>query len=75
MIDWISVKERLPDNDREILIRSCYGYSVGHISCCVGGGFLKDSGVQLEQVTHWAEINEPQSQDMLNYLSLLNDRN
>jgi hypothetical protein len=62
MINWISVKDRLPENECDILIWTPYGHwnaTGGHYKPDRKAFYEHDS-VLIEDVTHWAEINEPE---------------
>lgn len=53
---WISVKDRLPDTDREMLVYDLdFGCSV--LSCI--GREREDLPFFLPHVTHWRELPDP----------------
>jgi hypothetical protein len=61
-MEWISVKDQLPDEDARVL---CFGFTgsmiVGSIWAEVEKeGYYAESGEDmLDEVTHWMELPEP----------------
>lgn len=58
---WIPVRERMPDNDRDVWLWCAGRPRVGHFDAvenewCIGGR------ADPEKVTHWAEIASPGSE-------------
>jgi len=64
MIEWISVKDRLPGKDT----RNVRLFKLDGVPCVYSGNMLPDGRVYLygfgkktlEGFTHWAEINLPE---------------
>ena len=65
MINWISVDERLPDNTRNVLLYTRLGYRLRNVTVgfyeSIGNNFCDTQRGHIDKVTHWAEINEPES--------------
>jgi hypothetical protein len=63
MINWISVEERLPDDNRDVLvcIKDNHGclYQIGSLNS-EKNMLLMMGFYPLSNATHWAEINEPE---------------
>lgn len=71
MINWISIKDRLPPKGLNVLLK-CSGYKLPFVVGQLAGGHSKytllfcavhvvnhDYDEWLTDVTHWAEINMP----------------
>jgi len=68
-MNWISVKERLPETNQEVLV-FCYGYNIEQVLTIwdgkssfwdKGNSFMKGNGcpIGLIDVTHWMPLPEP----------------
>ncbi len=58
--EWISVDERLPDNQRSVLVLADYRHLGGIVYVdkdCVG--VLKRDWCKTDMVTHWRELPQP----------------
>lgn len=59
--DWISVKDRLPENKQIVLVIN----NLGEIAVCradISWNFifmLNDTNLQIKNVTHWMDLPEP----------------
>ena len=53
---WVSVKDRLPDTDREVLV---YDLNFGCFVLSQRGTEWKDLPVFHPHVTHWQELPDP----------------
>lgn len=62
--DWISVKDRLPEDDYECLvITEDYWYYTGWFADDIQK-WIVDGGVECdEEVTHWIRLPEPPKED------------
>lgn len=61
--DWISVKDRLPDTDRDVIACS----DLGDVFECwyhtVGKYWVKDGIIVVKDITHWRELPDPLGED------------
>lgn len=55
MTEWISVKDRLPDEEVNVLIFNGYIKK----TCLLNGEWLLNSKLQQEKTTHWMPLPEP----------------
>lgn len=65
MIEWVSVKDRLPEPSERVLVSNCDyiatgwfengSWEVGDVGDIFNGGW----GVEPEDITHWSEANTP----------------
>lgn len=70
MSEWISVKDRLPENDRLVLVSTKYflipkrktkiliGYNSFRSGWCVEELFIDGDDIN-DHVTHWLELPQP----------------
>lgn len=57
MSEWISVKERLPEEKQRVIVRcERIGTSVGWI---LWGEWMTDIGPSAGKITHWMPLPEP----------------
>ena len=58
---WISVKDRLPDNDRNVIVFTKYKYR--GVGCLVAGYWYLSIAPETDQeegvITHWQELPAP----------------
>ena len=64
---WISVKDRLPEYYKDLLVIVREGgavlYMIAHL--CIGGIMVSNSGERINGVvTHWMPLPEPPKEDM-----------
>lgn len=62
-MEWISVKDRLPDGDKDVLVFTRYDVDVGRNNYIRQARYKVDGWYDLdvytaEGVTHWAELPE-----------------
>lgn len=57
-VEWISVKDRLPDDQYGILLYTGSQISIGYYDT-KNFKFIDDSGRDYIPITHWAELPEP----------------
>lgn len=66
MSEWISTKDRLPDEDKEVLVAYWFLPNNGDPSWIIETGrYLAGKWVQLEgyDVTHWMPLPEPPKEE------------
>ena len=56
---WISVKDRLPENDDTVLTYTSLGYSFNHFLNITDNGKKKNIWNGCAKVTHWMPLPEP----------------
>lgn len=58
MSEWISVKDRMPENHEDYLLighhNDCY---IGHMD--IHGDWYDDCGIEIEGISHWMPLPEP----------------
>tara|TARA_R110002126_G_scaffold275764_2_gene421179 strand:+ start:871 stop:1065 length:195 start_codon:yes stop_codon:yes gene_type:complete len=61
---WISVKERLPESDKQVLIHTNFGdtYTCRLPVILSKNARISTKELKHENVTHWMEIPEPPKQ-------------
>ena len=59
---WISVEERLPENDNDVLIMTPTGVSIGYcnIYCGYWADYINDED---DHITHWMPLPEPPKEE------------
>lgn len=70
-MEWISVKERLPDADHEVLIHTVDGdMHFASLWCDVGEEPIWANRnyelFECENITHWMELSAPPKEDTAN---------
>jgi hypothetical protein len=56
---WISVKERLPEDDGEYIVATKYGH-IFIFDWLMGRFFAEDrNGLVYEEITHWMPLPKP----------------
>lgn len=65
MMDWISVKDRLPEPGHRVLAASVY--FTGECWMAVNGTWYRYNGFDMdhlfESITHWMPLPEPPEED------------
>ena len=63
---WISVKDRLPEVDVDVLtIANVTGEHIAMVDCITEtGSWLLQGGDDLSQVTHWRYLPEPPKEEL-----------
>ena len=56
---WISVRDRLPENDDIVLAYTSLGYSFNHFLNITENGKKKNIWNGCTKVTHWMPLPEP----------------
>lgn len=64
-MEWISVKDRLPQKYSNVLIYTSFGYVTNGMWVPYKNIFVYDRGYELEkdEVTHWMPLPEPPEED------------
>lgn len=58
---WISVEERMPENDDDVLVFSSSGIGLGYYSRC--GYWVDYVNTNDECITHWMPLPEPPKEE------------
>lgn len=63
---WISVRDRLPDTDRYVIIRletgdMCYGWCVPNLQI-----WFDENLTEIESVAYWRELPDPPKKEKKN---------
>lgn len=68
MIEWIKTTDKLPADNREVLVCSTIGEILlgGYIAERKGWGV--DEGCFATNITHWAEINLPEGVEVPDWI-------
>lgn len=63
--NWISVKDRLPDEDTipMVLVNTTYGYELGYYNRYANLGWTNTLGTTCFDVTHWMPLPEPPKEE------------
>ena len=61
--EWISVKDRLPEQDTWVLVYSARAFIFSHQMVCLHGEprqfFAKGFELHPDEITHWMPLPEP----------------
>ena len=63
---WISVKDRLPEKQTRVLVRTAETYTGTTVGWIMWGKWVTDVGEQSKTVTHWTPLPEPPKEDAIN---------
>jgi len=63
-VSWMSVKERMPEKNSEMLLLMCVdGYELGYYERYTGYGWTNVLGTDCLNVTHWQKLPEPPKEE------------
>lgn len=64
-MEWISVSDRLPEDDREVLVWGCGFMAIGWCNNGKDGRYwcANDFDYKDGEVTHWRPLPEPPKED------------